>query len=66
MCLSHSGYGDWKTVMEAGSLGLSGNSSTAVSRLLEMQRECFPLLAGPLSLLAVRSVSERMLFCSAK
>lgn len=66
MCLSHSGYGDWKNVMEAGSLGLSGNSPTAVSRLLEMQRECFPLPAGPLSLRAVRSVSERMLFCSAK
>jgi len=53
MRLSHSGYGDWKNVMEAGSLGLSGNSSTAVSCLLEMPRECFPLPASPLSLSVV-------------
>lgn len=53
--------------MEAGSLGLSGNSSAAVSRLLEMQCECFPLPVGALSLSSsLRSVSEPMLFCAAK
>lgn len=69
MCLSHSGYGDWKNVMEDGSLGLSGNSSTAVSHLLEMQREGF--LSLPVHFLypplcAPRSASEPMPFCTAK